>query len=162
MFPFGTPFLLCSASCITWHDLFIMHCLLQVTVPPPLSSWNTVCRRPKNCKSSGSYLGCTCAQSCGCKAFFVLYCCRYVLHRHDEAALLSLVWQGALICRTVRQMRWTACVSMIFALLKPFFSFIFALLFSLRRRCPVVAWRWFVAASTGFSLRCRSHGRRSR
>jgi hypothetical protein len=96
------------------------------------------------------------------KPLFVLYSCRYVLHRHDEAALLSLVWQGAFICRTVRQMRWTACVSMIFALLKPFFFFIFALVYSLHRRCPVVARRWFVAASAGFSLRCRSHGRRSR
>ena len=58
------------------------------------------------------------------KPLSVLYRCRYVLHRQDEAALLSLVWQGAFICRTVQHMRWTACVSMIFALLKPFFFYI--------------------------------------
>jgi hypothetical protein len=39
---------------------------------------------------------------------------------------------------------------------------IFALLFSLHRRCPVLAWRGFAAASAGLSLRRRSYGRRSR
>ena len=37
-----------------------------------------------------------CALICVAKPVLVIYCCRYVLHRHDEAALLSLVWQGAL------------------------------------------------------------------
>jgi hypothetical protein len=89
---FDVACLICSFSLV--FVIVTIHESVQVMALPPSCWLSTVYKRPRSFKLLGSCPGCTCLSAVFTTTACVTGVCRYVLHRHDEAALMSLVWQG--------------------------------------------------------------------